>query len=197
LSALFSGLAAHNVVARILYAMGREGALPRTLGRTHAVHRTPHVAIVVNLVLMAAVAAVIVGASSQTSRDAVGASPGPLSSGFYLFAEGVTISTPLAMVCFMLMSVAGLRFGLKTGGSRLGMGRRLAVAAGSLLASTVGLGGSLYYSFAELMPGGGIPGPYRAVPLVGALLVAVGGVLALTLRTRKPDVWRRMGALFN
>jgi amino acid transporter len=34
-----------NAGLRYWYALGREGILPRPLGRTHATHRTPHVAI--------------------------------------------------------------------------------------------------------------------------------------------------------
>ena len=45
LSALFCGLGAHNTVTWILYVTGRDGALPRLLGRTHPLHQTPHVAI--------------------------------------------------------------------------------------------------------------------------------------------------------
>jgi amino acid transporter len=37
-------MAFHNVAMRYFYAMGREGVLPRALGRTHPVHRSPHVA---------------------------------------------------------------------------------------------------------------------------------------------------------
>ena len=72
--------------------MGRDGILPKPLARTHPRHRTPHVAIATNLVLMVAVATVMIGATSQAGRDAVGATPGPLSAGFYLFAEGLTVS---------------------------------------------------------------------------------------------------------
>ena len=35
-------LAFHNAVARYLYALGREGLVPARLGRTHAVHLSPH-----------------------------------------------------------------------------------------------------------------------------------------------------------
>jgi amino acid transporter len=38
-------------VPRALYAFGRDGFLPRALGAVHPVHRTPHVAIVVQGVL--------------------------------------------------------------------------------------------------------------------------------------------------
>jgi amino acid transporter len=37
-------MAFHNVAMRYFYAMGREGILPRALGRTHPTHKSPHVA---------------------------------------------------------------------------------------------------------------------------------------------------------
>jgi amino acid transporter len=40
-------LAIHTANFRVLYALGRDGALPRALGRTHAKYKTPHVAIIV------------------------------------------------------------------------------------------------------------------------------------------------------
>jgi amino acid transporter len=44
-SILGNTIASHNAVVRIQYGMGRAGALPRPLGRTHPRFRTPHVAI--------------------------------------------------------------------------------------------------------------------------------------------------------
>jgi amino acid transporter len=37
-------MAFHNVAMRYFYAMGREGILPRSLGRTHPTHRSPYIA---------------------------------------------------------------------------------------------------------------------------------------------------------
>ncbi len=39
-------LAIHTANFRVIYALGRDGALPRALGRTHAKYKTPHVAII-------------------------------------------------------------------------------------------------------------------------------------------------------
>src|SRR5581483_3379838 len=86
LSALFCGLGIHTAATRTSFAMGRDGVLPARLARIHRRHRTPHTAIVVNLGLMVAVAVVMIGATGQSTRDAVGVTPGPLSAGFYLFA---------------------------------------------------------------------------------------------------------------
>jgi len=38
------GMAFHNTTARYAYSLGREGLLPRQLGRTHPKYRSPHVA---------------------------------------------------------------------------------------------------------------------------------------------------------
>ncbi|MGH9036891.1 MAG: hypothetical protein ACRD0O_14100 [Acidimicrobiia bacterium] len=65
------------------------------------------------------------------------------------------------------------------------------------MVTTVGLIGSLYYSFVEVAPGAGIPGAYRAVPVVGALVVTLAGVVALVLRDRRRGAWERMGTLFE
>jgi amino acid transporter len=51
-------MAFHNIAMRYFYAMGREGVLPRVLGKTHNAHRSPYVASVVQTV----VAVVIVAA---------------------------------------------------------------------------------------------------------------------------------------
>jgi amino acid transporter len=40
-------MAFHNVAMRYFYAMGREGMLPRALGRTHPTHRSPYIASIV------------------------------------------------------------------------------------------------------------------------------------------------------
>jgi amino acid transporter len=39
-------LAIHTANFRVLYALGRDGALPRPLGRTHSKYKTPHIAII-------------------------------------------------------------------------------------------------------------------------------------------------------
>ena len=40
-------LAIHTANFRIIYSLGRDGILPKSLGRTHHKHKTPHVAIIV------------------------------------------------------------------------------------------------------------------------------------------------------
>jgi amino acid transporter len=48
-------MAFHNVAMRYFYAMGREGILPRSLGRTHPTHKSPYVASITQTVVAAVV----------------------------------------------------------------------------------------------------------------------------------------------
>lgn len=195
LCALFAGVGVHNTVARTLYAMGREGVLPRVLGRTHPRYATPHVAISVNLVLTATIAAVIIGATDQATRDAVGASPGRLAAGFYLFAEGLTVGAPLVLFCYSALCVAGLRFALSDRAPRSRRARRIAVSLGALAAALAGATGSLYYCFAEVAPGAGVPGPYRAAPVL--LVTAVAAATARALVQRRRGALAGAGVIFE
>src|SRR4051794_2441129 len=63
-------MAFHNVAMRYFYAMGREGILPKALGRTHKTHKSPYVASVTQTVI-AIVLVVAWGAGSGFSfKDA-------------------------------------------------------------------------------------------------------------------------------
>jgi amino acid transporter len=44
-------MAFHNVAMRYLYALGREGILPKALGRTHRTHKSPYIASIVQTCL--------------------------------------------------------------------------------------------------------------------------------------------------
>jgi len=54
-------LAIHTANFRVLYALGRDGVLPKALGRTHVKHKTPHIAIITYSIL-ALVVGLIAGA---------------------------------------------------------------------------------------------------------------------------------------
>ena len=45
------GMAFHNTTARYMYALGREGLLPKALGRTHPKFKSPHIASMVQSVI--------------------------------------------------------------------------------------------------------------------------------------------------
>ena len=61
-SSLFAGvLAFHNGVARYMYVAGREGLLPSSLGVTHPVFHSPHVASIIQTVIAVVVVAIFAG----------------------------------------------------------------------------------------------------------------------------------------
>jgi len=55
-SALANSNAGVNAASRVIYAMGRNGVLPRAFARTHPQHKTPHVAIIAQTILGISVA---------------------------------------------------------------------------------------------------------------------------------------------
>jgi amino acid transporter len=83
-------LAIHTANFRIIYSLGRDRVLPAALGRTHARHKTPHVAIIVY-----SVATLVIGL-------AAGAAWGPLAA----FGDLGYLSSLGIMPIYIVTSVA-------------------------------------------------------------------------------------------
>jgi amino acid transporter len=65
------GMAFHNTTARYMYSLGREGLLPKQLGRTHKRWHSPHIASVTQSVIAAiiiALFAIFTGTNDPTSQ---------------------------------------------------------------------------------------------------------------------------------
>jgi amino acid transporter len=89
IASIYAGLIAfHNSTARYFFSMGREGLLPAPLGWTHARHKSPHVASLLQTVLCAAVV---------VAFAAVGADP--------VLTQFAWLSN-LATVCLLLLMIA-------------------------------------------------------------------------------------------
>ena len=61
----------HNTTARYFYSLGREGLLPKALGRTHPRWRSPHVASIVQSIIAAGIVilfAVVTGTNDPTQQ---------------------------------------------------------------------------------------------------------------------------------
>jgi amino acid transporter len=97
ITSVYAGLLAfHNSAARYFYASGREGLLPASLGRTHAVHNSPHVGSVLQTVTAACVVtAFIVGRSDPVLT---------------LFSWLTNLATLCIVALMALSSAAVLRF---------------------------------------------------------------------------------------
>jgi amino acid transporter len=70
------GMAFHNTTARYMYSLGREGVLPRALGRTHKRYHSPHIASSVQSVIAAVIVIAFAVFASVNSKlgaaDSVG-----------------------------------------------------------------------------------------------------------------------------
>jgi amino acid transporter len=65
------GMAFHNTTSRYFYSLGREGLLPKALGRTHPRWRSPHIASVTQSVIAAGIVilfAVVSGTNNPNSQ---------------------------------------------------------------------------------------------------------------------------------
>ena len=65
------GMAFHNTTARYFYSLGREGFMPRALGKTHPKWKSPHIASVTQTVIAAfiiALFAIFTGTDDPTSQ---------------------------------------------------------------------------------------------------------------------------------
>ena len=176
-SSLFAALLAfHNAVARYLYALGREGLVPEQLGRTHAIHLSPHA----GSVSQSALAAVVVSVFVITGLD-------PAAALFTWLTQLGTLAISYLMAFAALSVVLFFRAhpGLDDNPWRttiapvLGFLGLLAVAlyATSKFGFLIGADNALTWVLPSLIP----------------LCAAAGAVSAALLRTREPAAYAMLG----
>jgi amino acid transporter len=165
-SFLACGIASVTALARLLFAMGLEGVLPRRLGRVHRRYRTPVVALAAALTLVGGVpvVALLVGIGARAVIDtAVGV--GVL--GYTLAYLGVSLAAP--------------RFLRRIGEPALGTLVSARVAAGALI---VLIPAWTVYQMAS--------GRWLAFALTAGILALAAGYLVATA-SRHPERVRSLG----
>ncbi len=162
-AAIISGfacvLASVNAASRLLFSMGRYGFIGAGLGRVHAHHRTPHVAVAVacGLVLVASLAMLPLGALLGFGLTGTFA-----TLGFLLVYLGVCLAAPVD---------------LRHSGS-LGTRQALVAVAGIVLVAFV--------IIASIWP---VPAPpYDMLPWLFAAYMAVGALWFGALDSRRPGL---------
>jgi amino acid transporter len=199
-SSLFAALGVHTAVTRFLFAMGRERVLPSALSRIHRRWRTPVTATVTSLFVYIVLIWGLLQLSSENTQIALGggatetgpALPTTIRGSLVAFSYWASFATPAIMFAYLLLGLAGIRRG------RARHARGLAVAGGSAaIAGTLGVVGSLYYSFVEPIPGTGIVPLVASIPASTGVLLAVGLVIAAYLRSNRPDNWQHLGNIFD
>jgi amino acid transporter len=193
LASLFCGLGVHITVSRVLFAMGRERVLPAWLGVLHPRWGTPWRAIALDIAVWVLLAA---GALLLTSRESQVALAGGLddgkTGGLFLFTLFAGFGTPLVMGVYLMLGIAGIAHGRRTGHRSLQVTGVLAAFVGALAVF-----GGLYYSFVPAAPGAEIPLQIAMVPWVCLAIALVGLALAAWIRRVRRAVWADMGQIFD
>jgi amino acid transporter len=171
IAGLFSAfLALQNTTVRVLFSMGREGALPAALGRVHARFHSPHIAIYTLTVFT-----VIVGLAG-------GAWLGPGATGLYGFTG--TIGTVGVVLVYILCNLALIRYFANRADRNIGL---------HVVAPILGCLGLLYPLWVVVAPGQAYP--YSMVPYIVGVYVIAGLVAYFYLRGRSPQKLAAFGSV--
>ena len=162
-TALFAGvIASHNATTRVLYSMGRTGALPRALGRTHPVHQTPTVANATH-----AVFALLVGGG-------VGLAVGPANVWAYLGSFMV----PAIIIVYLLVNLSVYLFYRRKHPTEFSWVKHALFPLLGTAAMALPL-----KSVVWPVP----PMPYRLAPYIVGLWIVIGVVWMQVLQRKRPE----------
>lgn len=177
------GLAFHNSASRYIYALGREDIAPglaRTIGRTHSVHGSPHVAGFVQ----SAIATLIVLAFFVTGQDPYGS----------LYALMAILGTSAILIVQAVAAIAVIGyFHVRRQHPETRHWFR------TLLAPALGAAGMIYVVFllianAQFAAGTAASSPvFAAIPYIVIAVAALGVVWALVLKKVSPARFERLG----
>lgn len=192
ISALMCAVGVLNASCRIVFAMGREGVLPRSLGKTNARWRTPWNSILVTLAMWLVIIFGLLAVTSDATQQQLGSGgDAAVQGGFFAFAYWATLATPAIMFSYLLLGIAGFLKGSRDGNSKLEIAGLLAAITGA-----IAVYGSVYYSFASSGPGTPVT-IIKIIPWVNAGLIIIGLGVAGYLKSSKQDAWADMGAVFE
>ena len=161
-------MACLNTVARVLYAMARDGALPSSLAITQANYRTPHIANGVVLLLGLIVALVFSGMEGSWELE-------------FVFLSG--IGAIALEVVYIYIAVAGFFYFQRIMDRNYSIFKHVIVPIIALLGPAAALYGSV-------LPQGGL---LNAMPYVVLAWIILGIVLINALRSSRPELVAKLG----
>ncbi|HWG02660.1 MAG TPA: APC family permease [Trebonia sp.] len=172
-------IAAVNSQSRLIFNAGREGLLPRWLGRVHPVRRTP-----VNAILsFVAIAAVIIAVWGIAHL--VGGTSGEMSSLAY-FTESSTMGTILVLVVYFLANLALPFYYRRYRPREFSVVKHVVLPVLGLIA----IGVPVYYL---VKPGQAAPYVWFPYAALGVIVVSV--IYAVVLSRRDPGLGERVGSI--
>lgn len=173
-----------TTVARVMYAIGRDGALPSALGRTHPVHKTPHIAngVVLAISLICSVIFSFVFAAAESGL--------PPYMVEFLFLAGVGGITIEAIYVFVsIAAIAWFRRELK---GEYNVLKHLVAP----LVAVLGAGAALYGSFLPSLNPEADP-LTRSMPYVALVWIIAGLAYIFYLRSSQPGLVAKIGRDLN
>jgi amino acid transporter len=170
-SAIANANAGVNAATRVIYAMARNGALPRQLARTHPVHRTPHIATIAVSVLGVVLALLM------------GWKWGPLQA-FIIIATAVTI---VVILVYMTVCLGTLVFYWRERRAEFNPLLHGVVPILGMLAFV----GPLYYQYRPLPPY-----PTRIANWVAIVWVAIGIGVTIWMSMNRREALANAGRIF-
>jgi amino acid transporter len=193
-SALACALAFHQTTCRYFYALGREDILSSRLGRTHPKWGSPHVAVIFQGVLVAAVVGAFIGfwhlsKPAQTFSGTFGNAPY-----FELFGWMAIATTFFVLVNQVLSSVATIVYFRQP--AHRPDGRWWSTALAPLLGGA-GMAIAIYLLASNLDTVGGNIIFVKLIPWVCIAWFLVGLGLALWFRAKRPRRYADLGRLVN
>jgi amino acid transporter len=177
LSAFVVCLACATAAARTMFAMGREGTLPRWFGQTHRKYKTP-----ANATLFIAVLATVVAALVGFGWS-YGAGP------FTVFGLLASIGGLAVIIVYVVLCLAGAVWFRKVQTRYNVLTHGVIPVLGAIIFG-FGIYGSVY-------PGALPPMPYRIIPYVNLGWIIVGIVFLVYLRKNHPERVAEIGSILG
>jgi amino acid transporter len=172
-------ISAVNSQCRLIFNAGREGLLPRWIGKVHPTRRTPVNAIITFI----AIATVIV--AGWALGHLIGGSTGSLSALNY-FDESGTMGTILVLVVYFLANLALPFFYLKYRRSEFNVIKHAVLPVLGMAVIAV----PVYYLCKP-----GQPDPYNWFPYAALGIAVVAVIYAIVLTRRDPALGDRVGSI--
>jgi amino acid transporter len=177
LSAFVVCLACATAATRTMFAMGREGTLPRWFGRTHPTQKTP-----ANATLVIAVLATIVAALVGFGWD-YGNGP------YTVFGLLASIGGLAVIVVYLVLCAGGLAWFRRTQRQYNVLTHALIPLIG-LVVFGFGVYGSVY-------PGSALTMPFAIIPWVVLGWIVTGVAVLAYLRSKRPADVARIGSILG
>ena len=182
-SSFACGMAFHNTAARYMYSLGREGVLPDYLGKTHPIHKSPHVASAVQTALAALWVcqfAYFMGTNDSNAQAYVG-----------VYTMLAILGTMLLLILQAVVSIAIVIY------LRTNHPGEVNIFA-SLIAPVIAFVSQIwlvYLLIQNLETFGGTGGFGSRIPLIAFIILGVGLAWSLALRVVAPAAHTRIGRM--